>query len=199
MHINVYSNPIIPACIAWSPHYCSSEPVLIIQLWEAWWSDTVTPCGRLAANTNRRLWRWAASTEGQVTHPHITNGIKPNWGTATIPARQLSVVTTGKIKRKDVFCVCVFSEWNYHDLHINPNVHATSPRGPEKSQNPLHSCAIETQSGHVQVQVLRPSKPLIFHFWESDLLRAQTHTHTQSTISLFFWPNIIRNPATTET
>lgn len=130
-HTTLHSNSIIPLCPSQSPHYCSSEPVLIIQLWEAWRTDTVTPCGRLAANTNRRLWRWAASTRVKLPTLISWSGIKPDWENTTIPARQLEVSQHGGLKEKTGFCVRVFSEWKHRDLHITSNFHATSPGGPE--------------------------------------------------------------------
>lgn len=131
---------------------------------------------------------------------------KPNWESTTIPARQLRASQDGGFK--DCFA-CVSSASENITTSESPLtfMQPLPPCGPEKSQKLLRSRATQTQSGRVQVQVLRPSKPLHLHFWESDLLRActqktytqidtLTHTHTAH-VCLFLY--LIRNPATTET
>lgn len=100
-------------------------------------------------------------------------------------------------------CVCVRvcdpwaseNSWPLHAHNIPPE------------EQKVHSRAIQTV--HVWVQVLRPSKPLLFHFWEMDPLLLYyppkpTPTPPISKSCLLLpRPNVIRNclkhPATAET
>lgn len=68
------------------------------------------------------------------------------------------------------------------------------------SQDLLRSHAKEVESVHVWVQVLRPSKPLLFHFWETDpLLLCYPPQPPDSANSSFSIRKCLKHPATTET
>lgn len=102
----------IPSSLSVShSHHTTAAPsplVLIIQLQEVWWTDTVTPVGdwqqTLTEGSGDEL------TAQRVRLPTLISwsGMKPNWENTTVPARLLRVSQHGGLKEKLCFaCVCV--------------------------------------------------------------------------------------------
>lgn len=84
-------------------------------------------------------------------------------------------------------------------------MHTAAPLGGDKFQVKFCLCVIEARSVYVWVQMLRPSKPLLFHFWETDplLLYYSSQPPNRTNFQFFFFPVTIRNhlnhPRTTVT
>lgn len=126
MSSHVHSNPIIPLCIAVTtllqPLACFNHS--ITGGLKDWYCYSLQQTPTEASGDEL--------TAHRVKLPTLMSwsGIKANWETTTIPARQLRASQHGGSKAR-LFCMCVFGEWKHHDLHITSNIHATSPCGPE--------------------------------------------------------------------
>lgn len=125
----------------------------------------------LALRTNRRLWRWCCQQRWSG-YLHTQSKLECNpTGTDALCPLGSSECHNMEIEEREGIVRGGFLQSMRHYDPPNHILHSYNlPLRCSESRDFLHSHAIETEAVHMRVQVLRPSKPLLFHFWETDPL-----------------------------
>lgn len=111
------------------------------------------------------------------SYPHSNHGLELNLTGRTLPSPLGSSECHNMEDYWERLCIACVSSASENTMTSKSPLTFTQPL--PMGQKVPEPAPLPCNRNPVQVQVLRPSKPLIFYFWESGLVHAHTYTHTK--------------------
>lgn len=188
-HRQMYTGrPQSPQLVLQAAHYCTILARLNHSLMGGLTDWYCYSLWGLALHTNRRLSR-SRCQQRRSGYLHAYNGLEwnPTGGNLPCPPGTSECHNMGYLEGRGDSGEGYRQSVKNCDPYVTSYMQTTLPWG---SQDLLRSRAIESNSLHARVRVLRASKPLLFHFWETDPLLL---CYPSQPYQFPFFPDIIRN------